>query len=380
MIVFTEWKGHGPREIEDQVTYPLSLGLRGLRGVRVVRSSSDVGFSMISVIFEDGVAHPRRGGALPSGWPASRRSCPQVLVPELAPDAPATGQIFWYTVEGGGLDLGRLRAIQDWYVRPQLGSVPGVAEVSSVGGFPIEYQVAPDLDRLRVLRADAQGCCRGRRRVQRGVGRASDPQGKRRIRGARASAGWGLRARPATTRSTSRRALRDLENVVVPLAGGGTIRLAEVAEIGIGPGFRRGVLEKDGNEVTGGVVLMANGENPLEVTPAHQGEDPRAADRPAAGRSDRPVLRPHAADRGGDRHGHADRRRSDDLGVALRAGGAVARANLADHRQHDSAGCAVVVPDHGGACAGWASSTSRPTRCRWRESPSRSACWSTRRS
>src|SRR5947209_7550717 len=74
-----------------------------------------------------------------------------LVLAELGPDAPATGQIFWYTVEGGGLDLGRLRAIQDWYVRPQLGSVPGVAEVSSVGGFPIEYQVAPDPDRLSVL-------------------------------------------------------------------------------------------------------------------------------------------------------------------------------------------------------------------------------------
>src|SRR5262249_46363720 len=108
-------------------------------------------FSMISVIFEDGIpiAEARRrvaerlarlGGQLPQG-----------AVPELGPDAPATGQIFWYTVEGGGLDQGRLRAIQDWYVRPQLGSVPGVAEVSSVGGFPIEYQVAPNPDRLSVL-------------------------------------------------------------------------------------------------------------------------------------------------------------------------------------------------------------------------------------
>jgi copper/silver efflux system protein len=136
VIVFTEWKGHGPREIEDQVTYPLTLGLRGLRGVRVVRSSSDVGFSMISVILDDGIdlAEGRRrvaerltraGGQLPAG-----------ANPELTPDAAATGQIFWYTVEGAGYDLGRLRAIQDWFVRPQLGSVPGVADVSSVGGFP----------------------------------------------------------------------------------------------------------------------------------------------------------------------------------------------------------------------------------------------------
>ena len=150
MIVFTEWKGHGPREIEDQVTYPLSLGLSGLRGVRVVRSSSDVGFSMISVIFEDGISSAEGRRRVSDRLARVRAELPDDARPELAPDAPATGQIFWYTVEGGGLDLGRLRAIQDWYVRPQIASVPGVAEVASVGGFPIEYQIAPDLNRLRL--------------------------------------------------------------------------------------------------------------------------------------------------------------------------------------------------------------------------------------
>ena len=151
VIVFTGWKGHGPREIEDQLTYPLSLGLRGLRGVRVVRSSSDVGFSMISVIFDDGISSAEARRRVSDRMAKVQADLPDLARPELAPDAPATGQIFWYTVEGGGLDLGRLRAIQDWYVRPQIGSVPGVAEVSSVGGFPIEYQIAPDLDRLRLI-------------------------------------------------------------------------------------------------------------------------------------------------------------------------------------------------------------------------------------
>jgi Cu(I)/Ag(I) efflux system membrane protein CusA/SilA len=117
VIVFTDWPGHGPREIEDQVTYPLALQFQGLAGVGTVRSSSDVGFSMISVIFEDHV-----------GWDAARRSTsdalartagglPAGVAPRLAPDADATGQIFWYTVEGPGWDPGRLRAVQDWYVR-----------------------------------------------------------------------------------------------------------------------------------------------------------------------------------------------------------------------------------------------------------------------
>ena len=125
VIVFTEWPGHSPQEVEDQVTYPLSVHLQGVRGVRVVRSSSDFNFSMIHVIFADSVDFPdarrlvlerlaQAGGLLPAG-----------VVPRPPPDAIATGQIFWYTVEGGGLDLGRLRALQDWYVRPQLELRPG---------------------------------------------------------------------------------------------------------------------------------------------------------------------------------------------------------------------------------------------------------------
>ena len=150
VIVFTEWPGHGPREIEDQLSYSLSLEMKGLDGVRVVRSSSDVGFSTVSVIFEDRV-----------GWNAARKQVEEVLsraagrwpsgaTPRLAPDAAATGQIFWYTVEGKGSDPGRLRAIQDWYIRPQLAAVQGVAEVASVGGLSLEYQVELDPERLKV--------------------------------------------------------------------------------------------------------------------------------------------------------------------------------------------------------------------------------------
>jgi Cu(I)/Ag(I) efflux system membrane protein CusA/SilA len=265
VMVFTAWKGHGPREIEDQVTYPLTLGLRGLRGVRVVRSSSDVGFSLISVIFDEGVgaAEGRRrvaerlsgiSGGLPAG-----------AAPELGPDAAATGQIFWYTVEGAGYDLGRLRAIQDWYVRPQLGSVPGVAEVSSAGGFPIEYQVAPDPNRLRALGISLGDVIRAVSRSNAAAGGHLLHKGNAEyvVRGVF----WlGYSATPGDETFDAGRAVRDLESVVVPLAEGRSVRLAEVAAVSVVPGFRRGVLEKDGSEVTGGVVLLASGENPLEVT------------------------------------------------------------------------------------------------------------------
>src|SRR4051794_30469578 len=151
VIVFTEWAGHSPPEVEAQVTYPLSLLLQGLPGVRVVRSSSDFSFSMISIIFEDAVDFATARDQVAQRLPRARDALPPGVVPALAADAAATGQIFWYTVEGPGYDLARLRAVQDWYVRPQLSSVPGVAEVASVGGFASEYAIEVDPRSLKAL-------------------------------------------------------------------------------------------------------------------------------------------------------------------------------------------------------------------------------------
>jgi Cu(I)/Ag(I) efflux system membrane protein CusA/SilA len=263
VLVFTDWPGHGPREIEDQVTYPLALDLQGLAGVRVVRSSSDVGYSMISVIFEDGL-----------GWDAARRhvgealaragsKLPPGVAPRLGPDADATGQIFWYTVEGPGYDPGRLRAVHDWFIRPQLAAVPGVAEVASVGGSPIEYQVDLDPHKLKAFLIDPT-------QVAEAVARANAAAGGNVVHKANAefvvrSVAW-LGARPDAADSDPQRILADLEDVPLVGANGKKLRLADVATVGLGSAPRRGVLEKDGNEVTGGVVLMRHGENPRAVT------------------------------------------------------------------------------------------------------------------
>lgn len=265
VIVFTEWPGHGPREIEDFVSYPLSLELKGMDGVRVVRSSSDVGFSLISVIFEDRIS-----------WEAARRQVGNVLdrstprwpsgvTPRLAPDASATGQIFWYTVEGKGFDPGRLRAIQDWYVRPQLGAVEGVAEVASVGGRSIEYHVLLDPHRLRARSVEAGTVADAIRRANTSVGGNVIHLGNAEfvVRGG----GW-LGARPgmAESRPDPQQIIRDLENVTVAGANAAAVSIAEVATVTLGSGPRRGILEKDGGEATGGVVMMKHGENPLAVT------------------------------------------------------------------------------------------------------------------
>jgi Cu(I)/Ag(I) efflux system membrane protein CusA/SilA len=264
VIVFTEWLGHSPPEIEAQVTYPLSLHLQGLEGVRVVRSSSDVNFSMISVIFEDGVDFAGARDCVAQRLPRAREALPAGVEPSLAPDAAATGQIFWYTVEGSGHDLARLRDIQDWYVLPQLRSVPGVAEVASVGGYAREYVIELDPRRLRALGVSLSD-------VLSAVARSNATVGGGVIHKANVEYlvhGVGWIGQPADDGGDHdpRRAIHDLENVLVPRAAGGSVRLSEAATIALGPRPRRGVLEKDGNEVTGGVVLMRQGENALEVT------------------------------------------------------------------------------------------------------------------
>ncbi|MCH9031237.1 MAG: efflux RND transporter permease subunit, partial [candidate division Zixibacteria bacterium] len=149
-IVFTEWRGHSPQDIEDQVTYPLTVALLGVPGVRTVRSYSMFGFSSIYVIFKDNIDfYWSRSRILEKLSSLPRNSLPDKVQPTLGPDATSLGQVYWYTLEGldengdptGGWDLDELRSIQDWQVRYALQSAEGISEVSSVGGFVREYQI-----------------------------------------------------------------------------------------------------------------------------------------------------------------------------------------------------------------------------------------------
>src|SRR5438105_960517 len=154
VIVFTDWMGRSPREIEDQVTYPLSLKLQGLAGVRTIRSSSEFNFSMITIIFEDGVNFYFARQRVLEKLDEVRGSTllPQGVVPRLASDATALGQIFWYTVEADPtkpVDPARLWALNKYYIVPQLNSARGVSEVSTVGGAPLEYQIDVKPEALR---------------------------------------------------------------------------------------------------------------------------------------------------------------------------------------------------------------------------------------
>ena len=269
-IVFTEWPGHSPREIEDQITYPLSGNLQSLAGIRVVRGSSDVNTSMIWLIFEEGVDFTTARARVHERLAGLENVLPAGVTPRLAPDAIPTGQIFWYTVEGNGYDLGKLRGIQDWFVKHQLESVPGVAEVASVGGQVLEYHIDLDPFKLRDKRVELPGIQRELARSNAAIGGEVVHKGNAEyiVRGV----GWlGApvdRESDLDAEPDPQQMLRDLENVLVPTTDGRVVRLADVGRVALGARPRRGILEKDGNEVVGGVVLMRYGQNPLEVTRA----------------------------------------------------------------------------------------------------------------
>ena len=250
VIVFTDWTGRSPQEVEDQITYPLTVSLQGLPGVRVVRSSSAFGFSMINVIFEDSIdlyfARTRvlerlnlLGKALPAG-----------AVPTLGPDATGVGHVFWYTLEGGGHSLRDLRSLQDWYVRYQLNSVPGVAEVASVGGMVRQYQIDVDPDRLRAYRIPLSGIVDAVMRSNRNVGgNVMESSGTWTV-----VRGLGLI-----------QDVRDVEQIVVGAENGVPIFVRQVATVRIGDAFRAAALVKGVQEAVGGVVVARYGVSTVEV-------------------------------------------------------------------------------------------------------------------
>jgi Cu(I)/Ag(I) efflux system membrane protein CusA/SilA len=253
VIVFTDWMGRSPKEIEDQITYPLSVNLQGLAGVKAVRSSSEFNFSMINVIFEDNVDFYFARQRVLERLTLAGTFLPPGVVPYMAPDATALGQIFWYTIEGQGQDLGRLRAIQDWYVRYQLNSVPGVAQVASAGGFPVEYQIDVDPNNLRAYNVTLGELFSAVAQSNSSVGGKVIQKGNAEfiVRGV----GW-------------IESISDIEKTVVKAdaAKGTPIYVSNLGTVSQGAEFRRSVLEKNGNEAVGAVVMMRHGENPLQIT------------------------------------------------------------------------------------------------------------------
>jgi Cu(I)/Ag(I) efflux system membrane protein CusA/SilA len=256
-IVFTKWMGRSPQDVEDQVSYPLTVSLLGVPGVKTVRSYSMFGFSSIYVIFKEGVdfywSRSRileKLNSLPAG------TLPDNVQPTLGPDATALGQIFWYTLEGrdeegkptGGWDLHELRSIQDWYVRYALLSADGISEVASVGGFVQEYQVDVDPDAMRAYNVTLD-------EVFNAVKMSNLDVGARTIEINKVE--YVIRGLGFVKH------IRDIENSVIKVNDNVPIYIKNIGNVILGPALRRGALDKEGAEAVGGVVVVRYGDNPL---------------------------------------------------------------------------------------------------------------------
>lgn len=259
-IVATEWMGRSPKDIQDQITYPLTTSLLGIPGVKSIRSSSMFGMSFIYIIFDDNIEFY---------WSRSRileklNSLPPGTLPEgvqlaLDPDATALGQIYWYTLEGrdpatgkptGGWNAEELRTIQDYYIKYSLSAAEGVSEVASAGGFVKEYQVELNPDAMRAFNVSVMDIMGAIKKSNLDIGAETMEINKVEylIRGL------------GYIKDVS-----DLEKAVVTVRDGVPVRISDVAFVNIGPGTRRGGLDKEGVEAVGGVVIARYGSNPLEV-------------------------------------------------------------------------------------------------------------------
>ena len=254
-IVFSEWPGRSPKDIEEQLTYPLSSALQGLPGVKRIRGTSAFGFSTIYIIFNDDVDFYWSRSRVLEKLSSVDAIVPEGVVPMLGPDATGLGQVFMYTIENSenSVDkksLDELRAIQDFYAKLHLQSVEGVSEVASVGGFIREYQV--DIDPRKLLAYDIHftQVIKSIQNSNLDVGAEVIEQGEREM----VIRGVGFL-----------RSLQDIENVVVGVKDGTPIRVRDLATVGTGPGFRRGALDKNGQEAVGGIVTMRFGANPQQV-------------------------------------------------------------------------------------------------------------------
>lgn len=258
-IVFTKWDGRSPQDIEDQVTYPLTTSLLGIPGVKTIRSSSMFGFSSIYIIFEEKIEFYwsrsrilEKLNSLPSGL------LPDGVNPALGPDATGLGQIYWYTLEGrdengkvtGGWDLHELRSIQDFYVKYALSSASGVSEVASIGGHVLEYQVDVNPELMKQYNIGLQQIVKAVKQSNRDIGAQTLEinQAEYLIRGL----GY-------------IKSISDLENAVVTSEDFTSIHIKDIASVSHGPATRRGLLDKEGAEVVGGVVVARYGANPMEV-------------------------------------------------------------------------------------------------------------------
>jgi len=261
-IIFTEWNGRSPQDVEDQITYPLTVALLGVPGVKEVRSFSMFGYSYVYLIFEEDIEfYWSRSRVLEKLNSLPANLLPGDVTPTLGPDATGLGQVFWYVLEGrdpqgkpaGGWDLDELRSIQDWQVRYALLAAQGVAEVASVGGFQRQYQVDVDPDALRAHDISLA-------QVADAVRKSNQEIGARNL--AINGVEYFLRGTGYIEN------VEDLEKAVVAVRDNSPITVADIATVHLGPATRRGMLDVNGADAVGGVVVARYGTNPLAAIKA----------------------------------------------------------------------------------------------------------------
>ena len=259
VIVLTPWPGRSPKDIEDQVTYPLSVSLLAVPGAESVRGKSMFGYSFVQVTFKDEVDFYWARSRVSEQLGSAAAQLPDGVTPQLGPDATGLGQIFYYVLipPAEGKSLAELRSLQDFVVKYELQAVEGVSEVASIGGYVRQYQIEVDPDKLRFHNLPLD-------RVMMAVKGSNVDVGAKTIE----SSGMEFIVRGKGflgTGGDTAKAIRDIEDTVISETDGVPLRIKDVARVQLGPDFRRGAIDYNGGEAVGGVVVMRYGENPRAV-------------------------------------------------------------------------------------------------------------------
>jgi Cu(I)/Ag(I) efflux system membrane protein CusA/SilA len=258
VIVLTEWPGRSPKDMEDQITYPLSIALQAVPGSKSVRGKSMFGFSFVQVTFDDSIDFYWARSRVSEQLTTVSGSLPDGVTPVLAPDATALGQIYYYVLQPpAGMDLAELRSKQDFFIKYSLQSVDGVAEVASIGGYVRQYQIEVDPDKLQYHNIPLSKVIDAVKASNIDVGAKTVESGGMEfiVRG-KGFLGFG---------KTELETIDQIGNTVVITREGVPVRVRDLAQVQTGPAFRRGALDFNGQEAVGGVVVMRYGENPREV-------------------------------------------------------------------------------------------------------------------
>ncbi|MGZ3763723.1 MAG: efflux RND transporter permease subunit [Mucilaginibacter sp.] len=251
VIVFTEWQGRSPQIMEDQVTYPLVSNLQGIPKVKSIRATSMFGMSFVYIVFDDKTDVYWARSRVLERLNYAQRLLPEGITPTLGPDGTGVGHILWYTLDAKGIDLGEQRALQDWYVKLGLQTVPGVSEVASFGGFEKQYQISIDPHKLNYYNIPLS-------QVLKAVKSNNNDVGGRKFE--MNGTGYIVRGLGYI------KSLQDVENISIGAINTIPVRIKDIATVQMGGDLRLGIFDQNGEgEAVGGIVVMRYGENADKV-------------------------------------------------------------------------------------------------------------------